>query len=295
MTKKVVQFSIYPTVIIGCFAVYHLLRLTELPIQLSTYIAVFLGAFLVTGLECIFPHRNEWAPGRTDVGSDFTFMVVVQIVLPKLLSFFVAITLLRQLPSIESLNGIWPHGWPLALQAVIMLATADLFRYLLHRTSHEWSEPLWRLHAVHHSPHKLYWLNVGRFHPIEKSIQFLLDALPFILLGVSEEVLALYFVFYAVNGFFQHCNIDVKLGLLNYLISGPELHRWHHSRLPHESNKNYGNNLIIWDVLFRSRYLPADREVQTLGLLNRDYPLDFLHQMQTPFIKGADQPGIPED
>ena len=81
----------------------------------------------------------------------------------------------------------------------------------MHRWAHEW-EPLWRFHAVHHAPHKLYWLNVGRFHPIDKGLQVFLDTLPFLLLGVGEDVLALYVVCYAINGFFQHCNIDVRLG-----------------------------------------------------------------------------------
>ena len=148
---------------------------------------------------------------------------------------------------------------------------------------------MWRYHAVHHSPHRLYWLNVGRFHPIEKAVQFGVDTLPFALLGVSTEVLAAYFVFYAVNGFFQHSNCDVRLGPLNYLVSGPELHRWHHSEFAEESDTNFGNNLIIWDLVFGTRFLPADREVGRLGLVNRDYPLGFLAQMTTPFVPGLDK------
>jgi hypothetical protein len=31
--------------------------------------------------------------------------------------------------------------------------------------------------------------------------------MPFIALGVSQEVVMLYFVVYAINGFFQHSNI----------------------------------------------------------------------------------------
>ena len=50
-------------------------------------------------------------------------------------------------------------------------------------------------------------------------------------MGVSGDVLAGYFTFYAVNGFYQHSNCLVWLGRLNYVISGPELHRWHHSML----------------------------------------------------------------
>lgn len=135
---------------------------------------------------------------------------------------------------------------------------------------------------MHHSPQKLYWLNVGRFHPLDKALQFLLDALPFMLLGVGESVIALYFVFYAVNGFFQHSNIQMKFGLLNYIISSAELHRWHHSRVAAESNSNYGNNLIIWDLIFGTRFLPDDREIHELGLKNRYYPMTFSEQMRTP-------------
>ena len=39
-----------------------------------------------------------------------------------------------------------------------------------------------------------------------------------------------------------------------------ELHRWHHSKLMHESNHNYGGNLIVWDILFGTRWLPNDRD-----------------------------------
>ena len=99
----------------------------------------------------------------------------------------------------------------------------------------------------------------------------------------------MYFVFYAINGFFQHCNIKLHLGPLNYLISGPELHRWHHSVLVAESNNNYGNNLIVWDLIFGSWFLPRDRKVGDLGLLNRNYPTDFTGQMKSPFCKGLDK------
>jgi sterol desaturase/sphingolipid hydroxylase (fatty acid hydroxylase superfamily) len=124
---------------------------------------------------------------------------------------------------------------------------------------------------------------VGRFHPVDKGLQFIFDALPFIILGVSEQVLALYFVFYAVNGFFQHSNIRLHFGWLNYVVSSAELHRWHHSRLKAESDRNYGNNLIVWDLLFGTRFLPADRKVSELGLTAVTYPDSFWRQMFEPF------------
>jgi sterol desaturase/sphingolipid hydroxylase (fatty acid hydroxylase superfamily) len=79
------------------------------------------------------------------------------------------------------------------------------------------------------------------------------------------------------------------LGWLNYIISGPELHRWHHSKTIKESNSNYGNNVIVWDILFGTFFYPKDRRVKELGLLNRRYPSGFLAQMRTPFIKDIDK------
>ena len=279
----------YPAVILLGVGIYAAAGSLGMPAVAASYIAVLVGAGLVTLHEIVLPYRPQWRPQGADVRADVAFMVAVQVVLPLLLSLAATAAFAGWLREGNlTLGGLWPHSWPVALQAALMMAVADFFRYWLHRAFHG-SAFMWRWHAVHHSPHRLYWLNVGRFHPGEKAVQFCVDALPFVLVGVGSEVLAAYFVFYALNGFYQHSNCDVRLGWLNYLISGPELHRWHHSELPAESDHNFGNNLIIWDVLFGTRYLPADAAVGRLGLLNRDYPTGFLAQMRTPLIRGLDK------
>jgi hypothetical protein len=82
---------------------------------------------------------------------------------------------------------------------------------------------------------------------------------PLLLLGVPAEVLALRFVMGRVIGRFQHCNLDVRLGPLDYLFSSPLNHRWHHSRDLAEAAHNYGGDVIVWDHVFRTFYLPGDR------------------------------------
>ena len=288
-TNYFVAWVAYPsTIALGIFLHLFLLD-TNVGLKAATYIPVILGALAITFLEWKFPHRATWQAKTPEILTDAVYMGVVQVVWPRLLAFFLAITLLEYFNTHDlSFENLWPHQWPVPMQATIMVLTADFLRYWLHRFSHE-VPLLWRFHAVHHSPHKLYWVNVGRFHPIDKALQFLFDALPFIILGVTEDVLALYFVFYSINGFFQHCNIEVRLGFLNTIVSGPELHRWHHSKLHEESNQNYGNNLIVWDSLFGTRYLPDDKQVNDLGLKNRNYPMTFPRQMKAPFIKGLEQ------
>lgn len=290
--RSLVRYGAYPVVLSLGIVVHMVLRQTGMNLQIATYVPVGLGAIMITVLEWQVPYRQRWWADKREVGQDAIFMALIQGVLPPLFTFTVSVTLLDWLKRNEwTVDSVWPHDWPVAAQMLLLMVLADGMRYWLHRWAHEW-EPLWRFHAVHHSPHKLYWLNVGRFHPVDKGLQFLLDSLPFVLIGVGKEVLALYVVCYAINGFFQHCNIDLRLGLLNYVISGPELHRWHHSKWKQESNHNYGNNLIVWDWVFGTRYLPRGRQVEELGLVNRGYPMTFWKQMSIPFIPGADKATI---
>ncbi|MEK6804222.1 MAG: sterol desaturase family protein [Nitrospirota bacterium] len=281
--------AVYPALLLACvignLALFHM----GAGVLVATYVPVTLGTLLILALEGLLPYRPDWRPSRAEVIQDSTFLALVHVVLPKVLaatSVFVIVDVLNGRDWVVA--SWWPHDSPVPAQTVLMVLIVDGLRYWLHRLSHEW-EPLWRVHAVHHAPQRLYTLNVGRFHPIDKGLQFLFDALPFIALGLREDVLSLYFVWYAVNGFFQHSNVDVRLGWLNYVVSGPELHRWHHSMRKEESNHNYGNHLIVWDVIFGSRYLPDNRAVGALGLANRRYPSGFVDQMTAPFTPDLDK------
>jgi sterol desaturase/sphingolipid hydroxylase (fatty acid hydroxylase superfamily) len=132
---------------------------------------------------------------------------------------------------------------------------------------------------------QLYWLNTARFHPLEKTLQMVCDSVPFLLMTVNPTVLALYYVAYSTNGFFQHCNIELRYGLLNYVVGSAETHRWHHSRVPRESNANYGNTVIVWDLVFGTWFLPREREIRDLGLQDPAYPKSFFRLMRAPFTR----------
>lgn len=251
--------------------------------MVSTYLSIVTAAMLITLLEFKFPYSAAWRPERDEVGRDLMFMAVVQLALPPLVGFTFTFGLLEPAQALGlPFARLWPHSWPVWLQALLMVLAVDFLRYWLHRAAHN-NKYLWRLHSVHHSVEQLYWLNTARFHPLEKILQMLLDSLPFLLMGVNEKVLALYYLAYATNGFLQHSNIRFRFGMLNYVIGSAELHRWHHSRQPEESNANYGNNVIIWDLLFGTWYLPKGREIEALGLQEPAYPKTFLGQMRAPF------------
>ncbi len=284
MSKKegVVAVVSYPLIILLSFVLHYILQ-PWVSVEIAAYLAVLFGALCITVHEWKVPYRTLWHPTGPELANDTAYMVLGQVMLERVLTgaTIFAITLLTAQNSWQ-ISQFWPHEWPILVQTALMLAVGDFFRYWLHRGFHRFAW-MWRFHAVHHSPERLYWINVGRFHPIEQGMQFLVDALPFILLGVSTEVLSAYFVFYAVNGFFQHSNCLVKLGPLNWIVAGPELHRWHHSVIPEESNHNFGNNLIIWDIIFGTRLCPVDRKIGPLGIPVKGYPQSFLRQLVAPF------------
>jgi ornithine lipid hydroxylase len=272
----------YPTVVIGAFALFAGLQINGAPLTVSTYVPIMVTAAVVAWMEKRFPHRPEWVPATDEVRTDLTFITTVQLAFPPFAAFLFAYLLIAPARGLDlPFSALWPHRLPLWMQAVLMVLVVDFLRYWLHRAAHE-NRTLWRLHAVHHSVEQLYWLNTSRFHPLEKSLQMLLDSVPFLLMAVDARVLALYYVAYATNGFFQHCNIDLRYGLLNYVVGSAETHRWHHSREPRESNANYGNTVIVWDLVFGTWFLPRERKVGTLGL-RTPYPRTFVGLMKAPF------------
>ena len=191
----------------------------------------------------------------------------------------------KVLPLAERLGvGLWPTHWPLLAQLPLALVVAELVEYSFHRLMHEvpW---LWRFHATHHSAPRLYWLNAARFHPIDLFLVGAVKMVPLALLGAGLPMFALVNLFSAVHGAYQHSNLPVRLGPLNWIFSMTELHRWHHSKRIEESNHNYGGNLIVWDIVFGTRFLPDDREPpEEIGIeALPGFPMGFLANLASPF------------
>src|SRR6185436_6782856 len=252
----------------------------------AVLIAETVGALAIIMAERVLPFRPAWNRSHGDVRTD---------VLHVLVSGFGTTQLARGLIGLiggtaaawlsSRLGGtLWPAGWPLALQLALALPIAELPQYWLHRWQHE-HDALWRFHAVHHSAPRLYWLNAARFHPVDLVALYVVGYLPLVALGCPEEVFFLFALFDAVFGMLQHCDIDVRLGPLNWIFSMAEPHRWHHSRTLAEANSNYGSNLIVWDHVFGTFFLPTEREPpREIGIADMPrFPSGYLAQLAVPF------------
>jgi sterol desaturase/sphingolipid hydroxylase (fatty acid hydroxylase superfamily) len=239
----------------------------------------------VAALERVLPHRPEWNRPRGDLAADAAY-------LPTSVGLNAAIEPVGTMVGValgawlsDAAGGsLWPTSWPLLAQLVLACVVAEAFDYWGHRVLHE-SALLWRVHATHHSAPRLYWLNATRAHPLEVLLRGMISFVPLAVLGAGEPVLALYGAVTIVVGLYQHANVETTLGPLSWVFSVGEVHRWHHSPRVAEANHNYGNNFLFWDVVFGTRYVPADRrppaEIGIEGL--QAFPRGYLAQLAAPF------------
>ncbi len=168
------------------------------------------------------------------------------------------------------------------IQILIALIISEFGLYWAHRLAHTY-DILWRFHSVHHSVERLCFFNTGRFHFIDTLFSLLLSIPILFIIGAPGEIFIWVSSITAFIGLLTHCNIYLNCRFFNYIFNTPNLHRWHHSRKSVEGNNNYGENLIIFDMLFGTYYYPKKRHVDPLGI-KEFMPKTFINQLWTPFV-----------
>lgn len=260
----------------------HLLWFNVVYLSIVATIALF---------ERLMPYEETWldADGETFNNLAHTLLSkgAVQIAAAIGTSFPMAVATVAQ-PFLSHKADIWPDQLPMALQVVLGLIIAEFGLYLAHRLAHEHLS-LWRFHALHHSVERLWVINTGRFHIIDSLFKIALSQIPLYLLGAPLPVFLWIGAVTAFIGLLTHCNIDVRTGPLDWILSTPRLHRWHHSKLLAEGNTNYGENLVIWDQILGTYYNPPRPSSTDIGITGKVAD-SFLAQLAQPFSKkGAKQ------
>ena len=82
-------------------------------------------------------------------------------------------------------------------------------------------------------------------------------------------------------GFFIHANLRWRFGPLEWLISTPAFHHWHHT-LNGPINRNYASTLPWLDWIFGTYYLPKDFP-EAYGIEAR-LPESLLGQLAYPWL-----------
>ncbi len=246
---------------------------------------LFLGLSLFV-LEHKMPHEKKWNIDDGQTAASLLHTLTSKGTVQTIFIFSAALGLTSLItPASEPGYGIWPREWPMAAQAALGIVAAEFALYWGHRIAHEWI-PLWHFHAVHHSVNKLWILNTGRFHFID-SLKSIVGGMALLLiLGAPMEVFHWLAAVTAFIGMLTHCNVEMRFGPISYIFNTPELHRWHHSRVITESNKNYGENVMFWDLLFGTFFNAARRPPENIGIAEY-MPPGFLGQIAYPFVRLA--------
>lgn len=254
-------------------------------LELWTFAAVVLAGGGLLLLERWFPYNRDQKVLRTGFWIDIVLYCFVQ-------SYVLGIVIGRIIRALDAHAGLSRLGlvasWPLAGQLLFFLVTHDLYIYGFHRLQHR-VPLLWRLHEAHHSVPQVDWLSGVRSHALEILINQTVEFAPIVLLGAGPAVPVLKGAISAIWGMFIHANLDVRLGRFQYVVNGPEMHRWHHATDRAAYDKNFSTKLAIWDWLFGTAYFPEPslRKADEYGLsyvrYPEHFPLDYFVQQAYAF------------
>jgi len=188
-----------------------------------------------------------------------------------IINFGLAFLLLKSADWVVANNfGIinWIPNMPLWLYVVLGVLLMDFFgAYLPHFVEHK-VKPLWMIHLVHHTDHKVDTTTANRHHPLESVIRFTFTLFGVFAIGTPIGIVMLYQSMSLVATQFSHANIRLPKKVdhvLSYFLVSPDMHKVHHHYVLPYTDSNYGNIFSIWDRLLGT-YMKLDREKLTYGV-----------------------------
>ncbi len=245
-----IRYLLYPLLAAGTL-VYLAIELRGPEGSLGRYFGAYLGTVLVVMVlvEAAHPLRRAWRmTWRIFLRRDLPFLLVGAATLAAVNWAAMRVATEHALSHGNALAGV-----PLVPGVIAAILVSDLLWYWVHRFSHEapgrFGRWLWRVHVAHHLPAQVYVLMHAISHPINLIVVRAILVVPGFLLGFPPDVAFAATVITGLQGLVSHFNVDSRVGWLNYVLSGTELHRYHHSASAAES-KNYGAVVSVWDQLF---------------------------------------------
>ena len=162
----------------------------------------------------------------------------------------------------------WLPEMPLWMYVSIGVLLLDFFgAYLAHFVEHK-VKPLWMIHLVHHTDHKVDTTTANRHHPLESLIRFAFTLFGVFVVGTPIAIVMLYQSMSLIATQFSHANIKLPKkvdDMLSYVLVSPDMHKVHHHYVLPYTDSNYGNIFSIWDRLFGT-FMKLDRDAIVYGV-----------------------------
>jgi sterol desaturase/sphingolipid hydroxylase (fatty acid hydroxylase superfamily) len=264
------------------------------PSAQNAFLPVFLVIMCIFLWEWIFPWRKDQPRFREGIGLDVVYTVFSYVFFWGLFgTALCAVTaaafdnFLYDVFGVENLVAIELSAMPLWARLILLLLMMELVSYWIHRLLHQF-EWAWEFHKIHHSAPQIDVFNAARLHFGERLIYQFFSYVPLSMVGFGVTNMFYVGLFTTIFSNLTHANVRLPIGPLKYIINTPQLHIWHHENEYHKrGNVNFGDSLIVWDIVFRTFYLPkepVDTSQLALGFDGvEEYPQTFIAQTILPF------------
>lgn len=279
--RRVIDYALWPALVLLPWACAAALLRAGLPPLWVTPAVVGPLAAVLAALERLRPERAEylrpdrplWLEAAHWIAS---FELGYGLSLLACEAFAWAIRRAIPLPS-------WPSSWPLLAQMGAAIFVYEATSYWQHRLLHE-RAGLFRFHALHHTGERLNFLRAGRFHAVDIGTAAFVAYAPLVALRAPDSLFAHLGVLLSALGMLQHANIRMRTpAWLDALVCTPAVHRHHHSRDRAESDRNYGNTVMLFDALFGTYARPRPEGPAAVGIEGDTMPEGFWAQWLAPF------------
>lgn len=219
--------------------------------------------WLIEGGLPLFKFKyNKWKHAVPNIFFTITTIII---------NFALAFLLLKSADYVMA-NDIGILNWlpelPMWLYIVIGILIMDFVgAYLPHFIEHK-VKPLWMIHLVHHTDHKVDTTTANRHHPLESVIRYAFTLLGVFIIGAPIGIVMLYQSMSIVATQFSHANIRLPRKVdkaLSYVLVSPDMHKVHHHYVLPYTDSNYGNIFSIWDRLLGT-YMEFDRDKLIYGV-----------------------------
>lgn len=223
-----------------------------------------------------------------DFWTETGFFFFNELITEKLLFQLVLLALLQKYAPLvlpDHLFAAQIQALPVVVQVFLALLVMDLIVYVRHYFTHVY---LWDVPAVHHAAEQISWVTGFRLHPVEVLLAAVFQYLVLYILGFGGQEIVYAGYIMMVFNLYTHTNIAIEYpGILRYLISSPNYHRWHHATEKEAINKNFVVVFPFIDLLFGTFYYPVHALPKRYGIYNSStyeaMPKGFFKQLWYPF------------
>lgn len=252
-------------------------------LRAAAWLAIIAAAFVpLERLFAVHPQRVLRRGIAADLGYYFLSTLLPSLVLAAPLGLLAWCVRLAVPVSLHQATA----ALPLWATVLISLVVSEVGYYWYHRLSHR-IPLLWRFHSIHHSATEIDFLVNTRAHPVDMALGRFCGLAPLYLLGLGASLGASGSVAPAAVAligtawsYFIHANLRWRFGPLEWLVSTPAFHHWHHA-LGGTETWNYASTLPWIDRIFGTYFLPRQEWPNRYGI-NDPLPDSLAAQLTYP-------------